>query len=60
MNKYFVSAFAALEIFAAGGLSSAHAGGVSVGISIGVPVIVAPAPVYYAAPAYYPQGNCIK
>jgi len=50
MNKYLVSAVAALTIFAAGGISSAHAGPVSVGISIGVPF---PAPVVYA-PAYYP------
>ena len=55
MNKYLVSALAGFTLFAAGGLSSAHAGGVSVGIAIGVPapVIVAPAPVYYE-PAYYP------
>jgi hypothetical protein len=55
MNKYLVSALAGLAILAAGA-SSAHAGPVSVGISIGVPApfIYAPAPVYYPQQAYYP------
>lgn len=52
MNKYLVSALAGLAIFAAGSMSSAHAGGISVGVSIGLPVFVA-APVYYE-PVYYP------
>jgi len=52
MHKTLVSALAGLAIFAAGSITSAHAGGVAVGIAIGVPF---PAPVYYEpAYAYYP------
>lgn len=55
MRKYILSAAAGLAMLA-GSLTAAHAGGVSFGISVGVPfpVVVAPAPVYYPAPAYYP------
>ncbi len=58
MRKYLVSALAGLAILATGNISTAHAGGVSVGIAIGVPfpapVRYVPAPVYYAEPEYYP------
>ncbi len=58
MRKYLVSALAGLAILGAGNISTAHAGGVSVGIAIGVPfpapVRYVPAPVYYAEPEYYP------
>ena len=62
MRKYLVSTLAGVAITAsylgAGGISSAHAGGLSVGVVIGVPlpapVVYAPAPVYYPEPVYYP------
>ena len=57
MRKYLVSTLAGLAIVAAGSISSAHAGGISVGIAFGVPfpasVVYAPAPEYYREPAYY-------
>jgi hypothetical protein len=54
MNKTLASALGALALFASSGLTSAHAGGVSFGIVIGVPApVYHPAPVYYE-PAYYP------
>lgn len=55
-NNYLAPAIAAFAIAAAGATTSAHAGGVRVGISIGVPfpVVIAPAPVYYyPEPVYY-------
>lgn len=62
MSKYLASTLAGFAILAtylgAGGISSAHAGGLSVGVVIGVPfpapVVYAPAPVYYPEPVYYP------
>ena len=57
MRKYLVTTLAGLAIGVAGGLSSAHAGGVSVDFSIGLPfpapVLYAPAPAYYPEPTYY-------
>ncbi len=54
MHKYLTPVIAATAVFVAG-ISTANAGPVSVGISIGIPapIIVAPAPVYYPAPVVY-------
>jgi hypothetical protein len=56
MRKYILSAAAGLALLA-GSLTAAHAGGVSVGVSIGIPfpapIYVGPAPAYYPAPVYY-------
>ena len=61
MRKVIFSVVASLALLIAGGISVAsvaHAGGIAVGVNIGLPfpapVIYAapPAPVYYPAPAY--------
>jgi hypothetical protein len=62
MRKLILSVVASLALLIADGISVAsvaHAGGIAVGVNIGLPfpapvIYAPPAPVYYAAPAYYP------